>query len=408
MIELMAPAGGFEAMTAAIQAGADSVYFGIEQLNMRARATMNFTMEDIPEIVRRCEKAGVKSYITLNTVIYDHDIHLMRNIVKTAKDAGISAIIAADQSVIMYASSIGMPVHISTQSNVSNIEAVKFYSHFADVVVLARELTLQQVKSIGQQIANENITGPSGRLMRLEIFAHGALCMAISGKCYLSLHSHNASGNRGACIQNCRRAYTVIDKEEGIELEVDNEYIMSPKDLCTIDFLDKVVDAGIEVLKIEGRGRSADYVDNVVRCYREAIDALEDGSYDAGKVEDWMHRLSKTYNRGFWDGYYLGRKLGEWSDVYGSKATTKKIFIGKGQHYFPKINVAEFNVLSHSLKVGDRVLVTGPTTGVLYADIEELRVEDKVVEEASRGQLVSFKVEGKVRPSDKLYKIVEA
>jgi len=365
-------------------------------------------MEDIPEIVRRCEKAGVKSYITLNTVIYDHDIHLMRNIVKTAKDAGISAIIAADQSVIMYASSIGMPVHISTQSNVSNIEAVKFYSHFADVVVLARELTLQQVKSIGQQIANENITGPSGRLMRLEIFAHGALCMAISGKCYLSLHSHNASGNRGACIQNCRRAYTVIDKEEGIELEVDNEYIMSPKDLCTIDFLDKVVDAGIEVLKIEGRGRSADYVDNVVRCYREAIDALEDGSYDVGKVEDWMHRLSKTYNRGFWDGYYLGRKLGEWSDVYGSKATTKKIFIGKGQHYFPKINVAEFNVLSHSLKVGDRVLVTGPTTGVLYADIEELRVEDKVVNEASRGQMVSFKVDGKVRPSDKLYKIVEA
>ncbi len=408
MIELMAPAGGFEAMTAAIHAGADSVYFGIEQLNMRARATMNFTLDDIPEIVRRCEEAGVKSYITLNTVIYDHDIQLMRNIVKTAKEAGISAIIAADQSVIMYASSIGMPVHISTQSNVSNIEAVKFYSHFADVVVLARELTLQQVKSIHEEIEREGIKGPSGRLVRLEIFAHGALCMAISGKCYLSLHSHNASGNRGACIQNCRRTYTVIDKEEGIELDIDNEYIMSPKDLCTIDFLDKVIDSGISVLKLEGRGRSADYVDNVTRCYREAIDSIADGTYGADKVNDWMERLSRTYNRGFWDGYYLGRKLGEWSDVYGSKATQKKIFIGKGVHYFPKINVAEFQVLSHSVKVGDKVLVTGPTTGVMYADITELRVDEKPVEEAVRGQSCSFKVSEKVRPSDKLYKIVEA
>ncbi len=408
MVELMAPAGGFEAMTAAINAGADAVYFGIEQLNMRARATMNFTLGDIPEIVRRCENAGVKSYITLNTVIYDHDIRLMREIVRTAKDAGISAIIAADQSVIMYASSIGMPVHISTQSNVSNIEAVKFYSHFADVVVLARELTLQQVKSIAEEIKREGITGPSGKLIRLEIFAHGALCMAISGKCYLSLHSHNASGNRGACIQNCRRSYTVIDKEEGFELDIENEYIMSPKDLCTIDFLDKVLDAGISVLKLEGRGRSADYVDNVTRCYREAIDSIKAGTYGYEMVNDWKERLSNTYNRGFWDGYYLGRKLGEWSDVYGSKAKQKKIFIGRGRHYFSQINVAEFSVLSHSLKPGDKVLVTGPTTGVMYVDIAELRVDERPVKEATKGQFCSFKVSGKIRPSDKLYKIVEA
>jgi len=408
MIELMAPAGSFESMVAAIQAGANSVYFGIEQLNMRARATMNFTLEDIPKIVALCEKHNVRSYITLNTVIYDHDISLMKSIVNKAKNEGITAIIASDQSVISYAHSIGMEVHISTQTNVSNVESIRFYAHFADVVVLARELTMQQMKKVVDEIKEQQIKGPSGKLIQVEIFAHGALCMAVSGKCYLSLHSHNASANRGACIQNCRRSYKVTDIEEGIELNIENEYIMSPQDLCTINFLDTLLDTGIEVLKIEGRGRAPDYVYTVVSCYREAIDAYLDGSYDQDKIESWMKRLDQVYNRGFWGGYYLGKKMGEWSEGPGSQAKSKKIFIGKGVHYFPKIGVGEFQILSHSLKRGDQILITGPTTGVIESKVEEIRVNDRSVEEAQRGDACSILIPNKIRPSDKLYKIVDA
>lgn len=407
MIELMAPAGGFEAMQAAIDAGANSVYFGIEQLNMRARATMNFTIDDLPEIARRCNEKNVRTYITLNTIIYDHDVTLMKNIVNTAKEAGITALIASDQSVISYAHSVGMEVHISTQTNVSNLETVRFYSHFADVVVLARELSVKQMKDIVDGIKKENITGPSGELMQIEVFAHGALCMAVSGKCYLSLHSHNSSANRGVCIQNCRRTYTVTD-EEGNQLMIDNEYIMSPKDLCTIDFLDQLLETGITVLKIEGRGRAPEYVKTVIECYREAIDAYEAGTYTEEKVKGWMDRLNTVYNRGFWSGYYLGQKLGEWSKTHGSQATTRKIYIGKGMHYYSKIGVGEFKIESHSLKQGDKVLVIGPTTGVLETVADEIHVENGPVSEAKKGDHVTFKTEEMIRPSDKLYKVVPA
>lgn len=405
-IELMAPAGNFEAMQAAIQSGADSVYFGVEQLNMRARATMNFTVDDLPEIAKLCGDNGVRTYITLNTIIYDHDLSLVKNIIDTAKLAGISAVIAADQAVIMYAKEAGIEVHVSTQVNVTNIETVKFYALFADVMVLARELSLKQMKSICNDIKKHNITGPSGNLIEVEVFAHGALCMAVSGKCYLSLHSHNSSANRGACIQNCRRSYTVIDKEDGTELEIDNEYIMSPKDLCTIDFLDQLLDTGISVLKIEGRGRAPEYVKTVIACYREAIDSFTSGTYTKEKVAGWMKRLSEVYNKGFWGGYYLGQKMGEWSKVHGSSATTKKIYLGKGIKYYPQVQVGEFKMESHTLKVGDRILITGPTTGVVESFVEELRVDDNVKTEVLKGELVSFKIDQVVRPSDKLYKII--
>ncbi len=407
MVELMAPAGSFESLMAALHAGADSVYLGIDQLNMRARATMNFRLGDIPEIVRRVHDAGKKVYITLNTILYDHDLRLMRQIIDRAREHGIDAVIASDPAVLMYCREVGMPVHISTQCNVSNIESLAFYSAYADVVVLARELTLKQVRAIADEIRRREIRGPSGQLVRIEIFAHGALCMAISGKCYLSLHSHNASANRGACIQNCRRAYHVVD-EDGNELRIENEYIMSPKDLCTIDFLDKIVEAGVQVIKIEGRGRSPDYVDVVVRCYREALDAIAEGSYSPERIRHWMERLRTVYNRGFWDGYYLGRKLGEWSNVYGSQATRRKIYLGKGVHYFNKIGVGEFTIHNDRLEVGDKVLITGPTTGVVWTEVDELRVEDKPVRVARKGDLCSFKVPCKIRPSDKLYKIVDA
>ena len=407
-IELMSPAGSFESMMAAIKAGADSVYFGIEQLNMRARATMNFTIDDLPEIVKRCEAVGVRSYVTLNTVIYDHDIRLMKRIVDAVKDAGITAIIASDQAVLNYASTQKVEVHISTQCNVSNLETVKFYAHFADVVVLARELTLMQMKKIVEGIKKDDVRGPSGNLIQVEVFGHGALCMAVSGKCYLSLHTHNSSANRGACVQNCRRTYEVKDKDEGFAYEIDNEYIMSPKDLCTIDFLDQLADTGIEVLKLEGRGRSPDYVYTVTQCYREAIDAVADGSYDQDSVKGWMERLDQVYNRGFWGGYYLGKKLGEWSDTYGSKAKTKKIYLGKGIHYFPKIGVGEFLLEGHEINLGDQLLITGPTTGVIELIAEEIRVDDSVVEKAIKGVHCSLKTGEKIRPSDKLYKIISA
>jgi len=406
--EVMAPAGSKEAMVAAIKAGADSVYFGIEQLNMRARQTNNFLVEDLPEIATLCQQHGVKSYITLNTIIYDHDISLMRRIIDQAKEAGISAVIASDLAVMNYCRKIGMEVHISTQSNITNIETVEFYSTYADVMVMARELTLKQVGDIVKAIAKNDIRGPKGELVQVEIFAHGALCMAVSGKCYLSLHSHNASANRGACIQNCRREYTVTD-EEGIELQIDNEYIMSAKDLCTIDFLDKILEAGVRVLKIEGRGRAADYVYATTKCYREAVDAFAAGTYTPEKVEQWKSKLSEVYNRGFWDGYYLGRKMGEWSNVHGSVATTRKIYLGKGIKYFDKINVGEFLLESQSIQQGDQIIVTGPTTGFVETQVQEIRLDSgEVVNKASKGQTISFKIAEKIRPSDKLYKIVAA
>jgi putative protease len=406
IVELMAPAGSFEALMAAIQAGADSVYFGIEQLNMRAKSSINFTLEDLKEIAKRTNDAGVKSYITLNTIIYDHDLSLIKTIVNAAKDAGITAVIASDQAVIHYASSVGMEVHISTQLNVTNVETVKFYSLFADVMVLSRELSLKQVKIITDAIVKENIRGPKGELIEIEIFGHGALCMAVSGKCYLSLHTQNSSANRGACVQNCRRTYKVIDLEDGHELEIDNEYIMSPEDLCTIDILDQVVAAGVKVLKIEGRGRAADYVYSTISAYRAAIDSIAEGTYSKEKTVEWMEKLSSVYNRGFWSGYYLGQKLGQWTDSSGSKATTKKVYVGKGVKYFQNINVAEFKIEAGSFKKGDKLLITGPTTGVIELEAPEIRVELAAVEAAKKGDNCSFSLDTKIRPSDKLYKIV--
>ncbi len=404
----MSPAGSMEAMMAAIQGGCNSVYFGVEQLNMRARSTSNMTVSDLPKIAALAKEHNIKAYLTLNTVLYDHDIKLMQRIVNQCKDSGIDAIIASDHAVMAYAKQLNYPIHISTQANVTNIETVMFYSLFADVMVLSRELTLSQVKDITREIERRQIFGPSGKLVRVEVFGHGALCMAVSGKCYLSLHSHNASANRGACIQNCRRSYIVTDKEEGYELEIDNEYIMSAQDLCTIDFLDKIVNAGVEVLKIEGRGRSADYVYKTTKCYREAIDAIKDGTFSPEKIALWREELATVYNRGFWDGYYLGRKMGEWSEVYGSKATQKKIYLGRGKKYYEKSGVAEFLIESHSLNPGATIMVTGPTTGYLEAKVEELFVDGNPVEEARQGVNCTFKLSTKIRPSDKLYKVVSA
>ena len=404
--EIMAPAGSKEAMAAAIKAGADSVYFGVEQLNMRARQTNNFLLDDLPEVARLCNENGVKSYITLNTIIYDHDISLMRKIIDQAKTAGITAVIASDLAVMNYCRKVGMELHISTQSNVTNIETVELFSTYADVMVMARELTLKQVGDIVKTIERNDIRGPKGELVQIEIFAHGALCMAVSGKCYLSLHSDNASANRGACIQNCRREYTVKD-EEGNELLIDNEYIMSAKDLCTIEFLDKILEAGVRVLKIEGRGRAADYVYTTTKCYREAADAIENGTYTPEKIQEWMRKLQEVYNRGFWDGYYLGQKMGEWSNAYGSVATTRKIYLGKGVKYFNNIGVGEFLLESHDIKKGDRLIVTGPTTGLVEAIAEEIRTDDGLmVDRAGKGSTISLKMGEKIRPSDKLYKIV--
>ncbi|MCO4291649.1 U32 family peptidase [Solitalea sp. MAHUQ-68] len=407
-IELMAPAGNFESLQAAIDNGADSVYFGVEQLNMRAVSSINFVLEDIPEIVARCAPKGIRTYITLNTIVYDHDMNMVKNIVGEAKKHGITAIIAADHAVIAYARSIGMEVHISTQVNVTNVETVKFYALFADTVVLSRELSLNQIKKITDAIEKEQIKGPSGKLVEIEIFGHGALCMAVSGKCYLSLHTHNSSANRGACRQNCRKKYTVTD-EDGIQLEIDNEYIMSPQDLCTIDFLDKVLDAGVSVLKIEGRGRAADYVATTIKCYREAIDAYKEDTYSKEKVENWMERLATVYNRGFWSGYYLGQELGEWTkDHPGSHATRKKLFVGTGEHYFTKAGIAQFKLEAFDIKIGDKMLITGPTTGVKEFDIDKLMVNDIFADQAVKGDQVTIPLDFKIRKSDKLYKLVEA
>ncbi len=405
-MELMAPAGNFESLQAALDNGADSIYFGVEQLNMRARASINFTLDDLAEISKRCSAKNVRTYLTLNTIIYDHDLTIVKTLLQKAKEAGITAVIAMDQAVIASARAIGMEVHISTQINITNIESAKFYAMFADTMVLSRELSLRQVKKITEQIAKEDVRGPSGNLVEIEIFGHGALCMAVSGKCYMSLHTYNSSANRGACKQNCRKKYTVIDQETGVEMELDNEYIMSPKDLCTIDFLDQIVDAGVEVLKIEGRGRAPEYVAKVIKCYRDAIDSIEAGTYKKEKVISWMQELEKVYNRGFWSGYYLGQKLGEWSKGSGSHATQKKVYLGKGIHYFPKSNIGEFKIEAYDITIGDTILITGPTTGAQELQVEEMYVNDVKGEKAQKGDSCTIPLNFRIRPSDKLYKIV--
>ena len=407
-IELMAPAGSFESLQAAITNGADSVYFGVDQLNMRARASINFTIEDLPEIVKRCEERKVRTYLTLNTIIYDHDLTIIKTLLDAAKAARITAVIVMDQAVISYARQIGMEIHISTQINITNIETVKFYAMFADTMVMSRELSLRQVKKITDQIDKENITGPAGNVVEIEIFGHGALCMAVSGKCYMSLHSHNSSANRGACKQNCRKKYTVIDQDTGNEMELDNEYIMSPKDLCTLDFLDQVIDSGIKVLKIEGRGRAPEYVAKVIKTYREAIDAYYEGNFNQERVENWMTELKKVYNRGFWSGYYLGQKMGEWSNVDGSKATQKKVYLGKGMHFFPKPSIGEFKIEAFDLTIGDSILITGPTTGVEEFELTEMMVNDERLKKAVKGDSVTIPLKFRIRPSDKLYKIIQS
>ena len=401
----MAPAGSRESLMAAIHAGADSIYFGIENLNMRARSASAFTIHDLREIAAICSEHDVKSYLTVNTIIYDEDICLMQKIVDAAKKADISAVIAADVAVLEYCNRIGQEVHLSTQLNISNGEALKFYARFADVVVLARELNLDQVSEIYRTIQRENICGPRGEQVRIEMFCHGALCMAVSGKCYLSLDNLNHSANRGACMQVCRRSYIVHDKESDIELEVDNKYIMSPKDLKTIRFMDKMMEAGVRVFKIEGRARGPEYVHTVVSCYKEAIQSYLDGTLTEEKKDAWDERLKTVFNRGFWDGYYLGQRLGEWSKTYGSEATERKVYVGKGIKYFSNIGVAEFLIEASEISVGDKLLITGPTTGAVFIDLDEIRYDLKPVQTAHKGQHISIKVPSKVRPSDKLYKL---
>jgi putative protease len=406
--ELLSPAGSWESLMAAIQGGCNSVYFGIEQLNMRARSANNFSINDLEKINEICHSKNVKTYLTLNTIIYNHDIQLMKTILDAANKSGTDAVIASDHAVMNYAKNIGLPVHISTQTNITNIDTIEFYSSYGDVMVLARELTLKQVSEIVREIKRRKINGPSNKLVKIEIFAHGALCMAVSGKCYLSLHTHFASANRGACIQNCRRNYIVTDKEDGYELEIDNEYIMSAKDLCTINFLNEILETGVSVLKIEGRGRSEDYVYVTTKCYREAIDAIEDGSYSKEKILEWEERLKTTFNRGFWDGYYLGRTLGEWNDTQGSKAKKKKIYIGSGLNYFDKIGIAEFKVESQKLSLNDEIMISGPTTGVIFDLVKEMRVNDEKRNVVKKGEVVSIPITAKVRRSDKLYRMTDA
>ena len=404
----MAPAGSYESLTAAIQGGADSIYFGIEGLNMRAKSSNNFTIDDLHAIAKICRENNIKSYLTVNTIIYDQDMELMRKVVDAAKEANLSAIIAADVAVLMYARGIGVEVHLSTQLNITNTESLKFYGQYADVVVLARELNLDQVAAIHKDIVEQQIKGPSGELIRIEMFAHGALCMAVSGKCYLSLHEKDLSANRGACNQICRRGYIVKDKTSDIELEIDNEYIMSPKDLKTIHFMNKMMDAGVRVFKIEGRARGPEYVRVVTSCYKEAVEAYCNGAYTEEKITDWNERLSAVFNRGFWDGYYLGQRLGEWTHRYGSGATKRKVYIGKAIKHVGNIGVSEFLIETQSVKPGDELLITGPTTGAVFVTANDIRVERDVVPEAVKGDYFSIKTDEKIRPNDQLYKMVAA
>ncbi|MBD5312540.1 MAG: U32 family peptidase [Bacteroides sp.] len=402
--EIMAPVGSFDSLAAALQAGADAVYFGIEGLNMRSRSSANFTADDMADIVAKCREHGVKTYLTVNTIIYDNDMELMRTIIDRAHAAGVTAIIASDMAAILYARSIGQEVHISTQVNITNIEAVRFYSQWADVMVLARELNMEQVAEIHRRIIAEDIRGPHGEPIRLEMFCHGALCMAVSGKCYMSLHQMNSSANRGACNQICRRSYTVTDNETGEQLAVDNKYIMSPKDLKTIHFLNRMVEAGVSVFKIEGRARGPEYVRETVEAYSEALTAICEGDYTPERIAAWDERLARVFNRGFWDGYYLGQRLGEWSAKYGSSATRVKVYAAKILRYFPNIGVGEFRLEAGSLSVGDEVVITGPTTGALIFTVSELRVDLKPVQTVTKGDLFSMPVSQKIRTSDRLYR----
>ena len=402
----MAPVGSRESLAAAIQAGADSIYFGIEKLNMRAHSASAFTMNDLRDIARQCDEDGIKSYLTVNTIIYGEDIPLMHEIIDAAKEAGISAVIASDVAVMTYCRKVGQEVHLSTQLNISNIEALKFYAQFADVVVLARELKMEQVAEIYRQVCEDHVCGPNGHQIRIEMFCHGALCMAISGKCYMSLDAANRSANRGECIQVCRRSYTATDNETGYQLEIDNKYIMSPKDLKTVRFIDKMMNAGVRVFKIEGRARGPEYVYTVVKCYKEAIEAVVDGTFTEERKDEWDARLATVFNRGFWDGYYQGQLMGEWNKNYGSNATERKVYVGKGTKYYSKLGVAEFTVEATTFQVGDRMLITGPTTGVMYVTANEIHDDNGPVQVAQQGTRVSIAVTGKVRPSDKLFKLV--
>ena len=405
--EIMAPVGSYESLAAAIQGGADSIYFGIEGLSMRSKSSNNFTINDLHEISKVCKKHRIKAYLTVNTIIYDHDIGLMKKMIDAAKEAQLSAIIASDVAAMMYARSIDVEVHLSTQLNISNIEALKFYARFADVVVFARELNMEQVKEMYRQIQEQQIRGPKGELIRIEMFCHGALCMAVSGKCYLSLHETASSANRGACNQLCRRGYIVKDKETDIEFEIDNQYIMSSKDLKTIHFMNILLDAGVRVFKIEGRARGPEYVRIVTECYKEAIQAYCNGTLSEEKITDWNERLKRVFNRSFWNGYYLGQRLGEWSDKYGNEATERKMYIGKAIKYFSKLGVAEFLMETQNLKAGEKILITGPTTGAIFMDAKEIRVDLKPVEETVKGERFSIKTNEKIRPSDKLFKLIK-
>jgi|TARA_B100001971_G_C18189704_1_gene537870 putative protease len=406
-IEIMAPVGSYESLMAAIQGGANSVYFGIGNLNMRSKSSKNFTLDDLIKISSICKENNVRTYITLNAVIYDSEIDTMQEVVDAANQNDITAIIASDQSVIQYAHSVGMEIHMSTQTNITNIEAVKYYSQFADVMVTARELEIKQVKAITTAISEQNITGPSGELVQIEVFAHGALCMAVSGKCYLSLDNLNSSANRGECLQQCRRKYTVTDKETGEQLEIDNEYIMSPKDLNTVALLDHILDAGVRVLKLEGRGRSPEYVKTITSVYRDAVDAWFEGNYNQENIDNWNECLSTVYNRGFWEGYYMRRKFGEWTEDYGNQATKRKMYIGKVTNYFGKIGVAEIKIETHDLGIGDEIKIIGETTGVYEAVVDEVRLDLDPVKKVVKDDLCSIKVSDLVRRGDKLYKMVQ-
>jgi putative protease len=407
-INLMAPVGSYESLMAAIQGGADSVYFGVEKLNMRSRSSSNFTFDDLKKISQIAKENNIQTYLTVNTVIYDNELDKVKRVIDAAKESELTAVIVSDQAAMQYAHEQGVEIHLSTQLNISNYESLKFYSNYADVVVLARELNLDQVKYISDKIKEEQLKGPKGEQIQIEMFSHGALCMSVSGKCYLSLHEQNHSANRGACLQTCRKGYTVTEKESGMQLDIENEYIMSPKDLMTIHFLNKMLDAGVSVFKIEGRARSPEYVKTVSKCYKEAIDAYNDNSFTEEKIEDWKERLSTVFNRGFWDGYYLGQRLGEWSHKYGSRATKRKIYLGKVTNFFSNLNVAEILVETGEIEAGDDFIIMGPTTGVYEGSVSEIRVDLNPAKKAVKGDKFSMKLESLVRRNDKLYKIVPA